>query len=632
MSYIIPEFKSSIVNEGFTPEDAGTRALYREVEAFAKQAQPIIIFGPSGSGKEFLARHYYNTLINTEFYLQNKENWPSRFNELRKQYSTFYSGQSLDVFLNSLRAGIFQAINSATIYPNLAESILFGHEANSFTGGLTSPGLLETIKHGVLFLDEIGELPGDLQAKLLRAVDPEINEGRRISGKIDYSLKDLIIISATNQPRDRIRDDFYYKLGIEVRIKGIDERPGDVLKAIPYFICKSIGKRKDYAAVINMLGIRGLRNISSLSDTDEVVDYADELAMMVSDEILKRNWPGNFRALRRALEASVLRIETPDDKGTFSKRFLKYFNYYMPQYSSSDIKASVITGSAGEAVIFPSPSPEIDFRILENISHKNIFQDMDNYEKSALSVFLSSTQKSGFRRKDLEEYYKKQGSIKHISQAHIRSRIHKLLDFRFLEKSGTGKSTRYHLAGVFMDQLGLRPSDIFSFPEVNKKWTDRGDEIEALSKVLLHSERIYLQAPARFGKSSFITLFSHSMAGLYNFYYYPLGETGIKKLFKDIIQLLQSRNIKLNSDRIFEDAVVNLYPFLDTLFISRAGAKPVLILDNVQYVSDADSKVALIDIAKKWNDVILILVGDAMDNALLDDFHEFPLGPWGKEA
>jgi len=58
MNFTCPKFKTSIVDSGFTPEDSDTREVYKEVAAFAKQGRPIIIFGPTGAGKEFLARHY----------------------------------------------------------------------------------------------------------------------------------------------------------------------------------------------------------------------------------------------------------------------------------------------------------------------------------------------------------------------------------------------------------------------------------------------------------------------------------------------------------------------------------------------------------------------------------------------
>ena len=632
MGNSIPEFIPSVVDSGFSPDDPDTIELYKEVAAFAMQGQPIVIFGPTGAGKEFLARHYYNTLVKAEFYQQFKDNWPTKFEEIKKQYSAYYSGPSLDVFLNSLKPGIFQSINSATIYPNLAESLLFGHEAYSFTDALTYPGLLESIKYGVLYMDEIGELPKFIQAKLLRAVDSEISEGRRISGKLNYSLKDVIIISATNQPRNRIREDFYYKMGFEVNIKGIDERPMDVRKSIPHFIRMAIGKRKDYAAVINMFGISGLRDVSKISKADEVKNFAREQGSLVTSEILRRKWPGNFRELRVALESAIFRIETPDNLATFSEKFRKNLHHYASKYSDENARTSFLIERPKVDIIYPTLYPDMDRKILERLSSIEIFRGMSDFERKVLSVFLSSTHEPGFIRQDLEAYYKKHGDIKHSSEAHIRSKINKLLSLLILDKSGNGKSTRYHLTTSFLQQVSLKEIEIFALPGINPKWTCRGDEITALARFLLTTERVYIQAPSRFGKSSFIAIFCNAMAKQYNFYYYPLGEGGIKKLFEDIIRLLQSKSISLDASELMKDAVNKIHPFLGGIFSVKEGAKPVVILDNVHFVSDPEGMSTIALLAEKWKEVILILIGDTMDNALLKDFHEFRIDPWVKQA
>ncbi len=633
MNDTIPEFTTSSVDAGFAPEDEHTKDLYREVAAFARHGQPVVIFGPTGAGKEFLARHYYNTLIKSEFYNQNKEKWPERFREIRKQYSAFYSGKSLDIFLGSIKAGVFETINSATIYPYLAESILFGHEEGSFTGAvMANPGLLESIKYGVLFMDEIGELPKALQSKLLRAIDPETVEGRRLAGKMDYSLRDIIIITATNKPPGEFRKDFYYRIGREVNMKGIDERPKDVTKSIPYFISRAIGKRKDYAAVINMFGIRGLRDINKLPDTEEVTRFAREMGDMITDEILARKWPGNFRTLRNALESSIFRIENTYDINDFAREFSDYLHHYIAQYSTAAFKTSMVEEEYVHGTIFPSSNPEMDRNILDEIDNTNILKDMDYYEKKALSVFLSSTHEKGFRRKDLEDYYKKHDNIGHTSASHIRGRINRLLNLNMLARAGKGKSTRYYLRRSFLEKVSVKNEDVFAVPCTHNYWTDRSNEINILGKVLQTTERVYIQAPSGYGKSSFVAMFCKARKEKYNFYYYPLGEEGITKMFKDIIKLLRSENVEMDSTKILEDPVNNIHPFLEKFFRAGEGVKPVLILDHAHYVSDPGGIGTIVKLARKWKEIILILTGDTMDNAFQEDFYEFVLRPWGREA
>jgi hypothetical protein len=630
MSFIIPEFTTSIIDYGFTPEDEDTKKLYREVEVFAKQGQPVVIFGPAGSGKEFLARHYYSAFVKSEIYRQYKTVWKSKYNEIRNHYSDFYSGKSLEVFLSSIKPGVFQSIDSTTIYPNLAESILLGHEENSIAGASIRPGLLELIKCGVLFIEEIGELSKDLQAKLIRVFNSEISVGCRISGKINYSLKDVIIIPATNQPQDEIRKTFFYKMGIQVNLKGIDERPKDVRKSIPHFIRKAIDKRKDSSVISSLFGINYSGKITTLSETKEIKKFAEDQGDLVADEILIRKWPGNFRALRTALEASIFRIEKPKDATSFSEEFRKNLQHYITLYSDYSGKTSVSNVKSFPDTIYPSKYPDLDRRILEELNCRKKLNDIGGFEKKILANFLSSNHKTGFMRRDLEEYYKEHSSIRHTSEAHIRGKINKLVYLKILNKTGEGKSTRYNLANSFLKQV--KNDDLFSLPDITSDWTDRRNEIDDLGRTLLSIQRVYIQAPAGFGKTAFITMFCSSMHERYNFYYYSLGEDGINKLFEDIIKLLKSKKINLDSDKLLKDAVNNVQPYLKEIFNTKEGDKPVLILDNAHFVSDPDGIAIITDLAKRWQEVILILSGNTMDNALLDCFHEFRLSPWGKQA
>jgi hypothetical protein len=629
MNSTTPEFTTTIVDTGFTPADEGTKKLYNEVRAFAKQGQPIMIFGPTGAGKEFLARHYYSNFVKSEFYRQWKEIWPSKYKEIRTQYSEVYYGENLEIFLKSLKPGIFQSINSATIYPDLAESILFGTIRGTFTDSSTRPGLLETIKYGVLFMDEIGELPRHIQAKLLRAVDSEISEGIRLSGSVAYSLKDLIIITATNQPREMIRNDLYYKMGIEVNIKGIDERPEDVIRAIPYFISRAIGKRKDYGAVNGMFGISGVQDPSKLSETEEIKNFAQEQADSIKDEILLRNWPGNFRALRVAIEASIFRIESAHDLTRFTERFRNNLKNYIKLYSDDRKKPSVVIERSSSDNIYPTFYPDMDRRIREELNSQKSLQDINEHEKGILALFLSSTHDKGFIRSELVEHYKK-NQIKQFSEPHIRNRIKKLLTVNFLKKQERGKSTRYKMTDYFLSHI--KNDDIFALPDINNEWSERNSEIDDLSKRISVIQRIYIQAGARYGKTSFIAMFCHAVQKQYNFYYYALGEGGMDKFFRDIFRRLQVKDKSLDPVKFLQDVIDDIQPFLEDIFNIKNGKKPVLILDNAHLISDPDDMSAIVELAKKWQKVILILIGDTMDNAFLADFTEFPLKRWDKQV
>ncbi len=632
MSPNIPDFKTSKVDIGFSPKNAETKKLYKEVEAFARHGHPVLILGPTGSGKEFLARHYYKTLAGTDFYRNNKKAWSKNYKELLEFYDPYYSDDEMKVFKNSIRAGIYRSINSAMIYPDLVESILFGHEANSFTDAKTKPGLMETIKFGVLFLDEIGELSNDIQGKLLRAVDSEIREGTRISGKLDYSLKDLIVISATNQPKDKIRPDLYYKLGVKVEMKGIDERREDIQVAIPYFISKAFDKRKDYQDILDFFGINELDEDNAISESEDVLAYSKREGDAILEMILSRKWPGNFRALRIALEASILRIESLKNETAVSEEFQKHLQYYLAEYSEEAAGTSSALINPYTNSIFPSANPTLDIRILSELNNEKKYAHFDETEMALLAAFLGLTYESTFSLTELEKQFKSHPGIRYSSKSHLRNLINRLMTENLISSIGRGRGTRYFLSRQFLDKMESEEIEIFSLPEIKSKWTGRETDIIELDKWLQNSKRIFIQAPAGYGKSAFITMFCHTRENHYNFYYYPKGKSGIKKLFEDFSSELKARKIVPQSEDLLTDPVNQIHPWLGKLLKPKGQVNPVLILDDIDYISDPDDRDMILRLVNKWNEVTLILIGAKMDNELHPPFTEFPLLSWKKDS
>ncbi len=135
----------------------------------------------------------------------------------------------------------FVAINCGAIPEGLIESELFGHEKGSFTGaGETKPGLFEVAGSGTLFLDEVGELPAQVQVKLLRALQER--KIRRVGGSADLAVS-ARIIAATNRDlaeevkAGRFREDLYYRLNvIQVRMPALRERREDLPLFLEHFI------------------------------------------------------------------------------------------------------------------------------------------------------------------------------------------------------------------------------------------------------------------------------------------------------------------------------------------------------------------------------------------------------------
>jgi DNA-binding NtrC family response regulator len=176
------------------------------------------------------------------------------------------------------------AVNCAALPADLIESILFGHEKGAFTGAInTRIGKFEEANGGTIFLDEIGEMPFDLQAKLLRVLQEK--EIERIGGKQSIKV-DLRIIAATNLnlekeiAKGRFRLDLFYRLNVfPIHVPSLCRRKTDIPLLTEYFVqkhAKAVGK-----------------NISEIPS-----DFMDRLMLY--------DWPGNIRELEHVILRSIL--------------------------------------------------------------------------------------------------------------------------------------------------------------------------------------------------------------------------------------------------------------------------------------------------------------------------------------
>jgi sigma-54-specific transcriptional regulator len=227
-------------------EDPVSRRLLEQIERIAPSDATVLIIGETGTGKELVARHVHA--------LSKRSN------------------------------NVFGALNCAALSENLIESELFGHEKGSFTGALTSKdGWFETANKGSLFLDEVGDLPLGMQAKLLRVLQERevVKVGSRQPVPVDVR-----IIAATNVNLEEavaashFRADLYYRFNVAtIQLSPLRERPADILPLARHFL-KIYGERLGYSEI-------------KLSPATELI-------------LLNYDWPGNIRELENAIHRALL--------------------------------------------------------------------------------------------------------------------------------------------------------------------------------------------------------------------------------------------------------------------------------------------------------------------------------------
>src|SRR5881398_2803421 len=229
-----------------TGQSESMRSVYQIIDAVAPSSASVLILGESGTGKELVAR-----AIHTK----------------------------------SERArGPFFALNCAALPKEILENELFGHEKGAFTGSTNEkPGAFEMADTGTIFLDEVAEMPPDIQVKLLRAI--ESRSIRRLGGKKEITV-DIRILAATNRDLQKaladndLRDDRYYRLAVvELFLPPLRERLGDVKLLANEFLARFAEQ-----------------NGKPMTGFDDAA----------WEWILSYHWPGNVRELKNAVERAVI--------------------------------------------------------------------------------------------------------------------------------------------------------------------------------------------------------------------------------------------------------------------------------------------------------------------------------------
>jgi formate hydrogenlyase transcriptional activator len=244
--YLEEEIRVTAGFEGIVGESSALRQVLQLVERVATSDSTVLLLGETGTGKELIARAIHDR---------------SR----RKDRS-------------------FAKLNCAAIPTGLLESELFGHERGAFTGAITQKiGRLELADQGTLFLDEVGDIPLELQPKLLRVLQD--GEFERL-GSTRTKKVDIRLVAATNRDLDQMieerqfRNDLYYRLNVfPIRVPPLRERPEDIPLLVRYFSQKYALRMKKQIEGIPAAAMR---------------------------KLARWHWPGNIRELQNLVERAVI--------------------------------------------------------------------------------------------------------------------------------------------------------------------------------------------------------------------------------------------------------------------------------------------------------------------------------------
>ncbi len=244
--YLEDEIRSEMNFEEIIGNSAVLRKVLHQVEAVGPTGSTVLIHGETGTGKELIARAVHN--------------------------------------LSERRSNAFVKLNCAAIPTGLLESELFGHERGSFTGAVAQRiGRFELASHGTIFLDEVAEIPLDLQPKLLRVLQER--EFERL-GSSRTLRTDARLIAATNRDlgtmveEQTFRSDLFYRLNVfPIRVPALRERTEDIPFLVRHFA--------QYFA----------RTMKKQIDT---------ISFETMNALVRYPWPGNIRELQNVIERALI--------------------------------------------------------------------------------------------------------------------------------------------------------------------------------------------------------------------------------------------------------------------------------------------------------------------------------------
>lgn len=559
-----------IIYDGFPVKNPKMIHVFNEVADYARQGYPVVLFGPSGSGKEFLAQYYYDIYIN-------------QCNE----------------------KGRFETVNCATLADGTAAGDLFGYVKGIFSEAYKDKeGLLEILKTGVLFLDEVGDLSENIQAMLLRALhtNPTKREGRRIGAVNSYKIDQrLCIVCATDKPVDSIRESLLFRMGAIIHVPGMDEREEDIKSALLWFFKKSLYSLRDYNQLVS-----GLEK----SSTQKNLKNWDDFSLAVSSHLLplveSKKWKGNFRSLNTVVNQSVIRSANSNTFDQLFNNTIRFFQEILPNYTSSvsNTEHSLVNHAESESL---KKQDEINSK-LEKILQ--IFPRIKNDESVKIAEFLVAYSSIAFKRSDFESFISSSYTPR-TAQKRLRDLVSN--NIIAIEDNGLYRVKAEEIAG----EEFICP-DSFALPVENYTDEIRLKLVEGVLPLINNSKGIYLSTEEQISRGSISSCLGDLLKQTYPVYYFSFDNQDISMLIEAAKTETERNSPSLFSQEIWDktdDQAIKI-AFLSGYFdrYANENRSPVLILESVNKLVSGEDKMALLAVIKFWPFFRFVLIGDKMGN------------------
>ncbi|MCD4734506.1 MAG: sigma 54-interacting transcriptional regulator, partial [Bacteroidales bacterium] len=470
--------------ESFEIRSNRMKAVYDELKDYAVHGMNCLLYGPTGSGKEFLAQYFYKAFR--------------------------------DSHANS--KGMFE-LNCAGISSELARSELFGHVAGAFTDARKDKkGIFELARNGVIFLDEIGELPKDVQSLLLRAMDP--GEATKVGDTKPYMTDNVVVVGATDKNPETLLPQLYYRFEQVINVPGLEDRKEDILPALEFFVEKIF------------------RDMNIQPSEQEAVKkrftqkFKKNLIVELLPLINKRMWKGNFRMLYNTIHTAIIRSDFSNPEPELTKEIVIWFIRHADRVA------------------------EIKNTDLKQINRK-LFNLLDDHftrwkkeEKQKWAQVLSNLGNKSFMRSDIEEHFD-------MASRTLQLRLQQLTEAGILKASGQQGDLYNLLIHKTSYSENNEIPDItlpneFKLPVSDIDLQERQSEIEELAGFFNKTDHLFISGGRQCGKTTLAVLLGKALKADSDVFYFEFSESGLSDFIHQLKVFLIQQGYKSLEDLPFE--------------------------------------------------------------------------------